>query len=303
MVIAFCLCAILALETVDLTWSASMMETSSIVVHSLHVAFVLYLLAVTLYSLPQAGINAHTHTVVHMSILTFLSAFLLGTTAIIPGSYHVTLTGSPTTAFKALWYTVLALYAISAAVALTTPLGPLLHYPVRRIYDEKTVSQVTNTDIDNVCGVVSASVLGTLLFSYTTKVVMLGNVAESLEIGDLVWRLAFLETLLLTSPRSAHRPGRHAREHDLRDHEDHHAHGSPQDPQLDAEAGQWHGARVAPRRAQSPRHDHPAHARSRVRRHLLRAGPVPASPSAVPPGRPERYEQGLGLVLLGRAVR
>jgi hypothetical protein len=249
MVIAFCLCAILALETVDLTWSASMMETSSIFVHLLHVAFVLYLLAVTLYSLSQAGINAHTHTVVHMSVLAFLSAFLLGTTAIIPGSYHVTLAGSPTTAFKALWYTVLALYVISAAVALTTPLGPALHFPVQRIYDENTVSKATNMDSDNVCGLVSASVVGTLLFSYTTKVVMLGNVAESLEIADLVRCLAFLETFLLTSPRAAYCTGRHARKHDLREHESRDAHGPPENPQLGAKPGRRHGPRVAPRRA------------------------------------------------------
>jgi hypothetical protein len=44
---------------------------------------------------------------------------------------------------------------------------------------------VSLPDISNVMSIVGASVWDTLLFSYTTKVVMLGNVAESLDIGDL----------------------------------------------------------------------------------------------------------------------
>ncbi|EPQ52410.1 hypothetical protein GLOTRDRAFT_26339, partial [Gloeophyllum trabeum ATCC 11539] len=68
---------------------------------------------------------------------------------------------------------------------MTTPWGPNLHYPPEHIYSEKVVEAITSRYEDNVCGVVGASIWDTLLFSYTTKVVMLGNVSESLDIGDL----------------------------------------------------------------------------------------------------------------------
>jgi hypothetical protein len=186
MVIGFCLCGILSLQTVKLAWFASTAGTTSIVEYALHVAFALYTLTVTLYSLPTAGINTHAHTMVHLSVLTFVATILLGVTAIVPGSYHTAMSAPPSFALTALWYTVFALYFVALAVASSTPLGPTLYYPAQRIYDEKTIAKTTNTTRANVSGAVSASVLGALLFSYSTSVVMLGNTSESLEIGDLV---------------------------------------------------------------------------------------------------------------------
>ncbi len=118
------------------------------------------------------------------------------------------------------WYVVLSLYTLSTAVAITTPLGPALHFPISRIYSEKTVAAVTNHAVDNVSGVTGlyifalltsitnprtgASVWDTLLFSYTTKVVLLGSTAESLDIGDLpIVPGSMRATYLFRSMRSA----------------------------------------------------------------------------------------------------
>ncbi|KAH9917206.1 uncharacterized protein B0H18DRAFT_1123798 [Fomitopsis serialis] len=61
-------------------------------------------------------------------------------------------------------YATLAQYIASLILVATTPCAPPLHFPPEQIYSEKS---------------------DTLLFSYTTEVVMLGNTAESLETGDL----------------------------------------------------------------------------------------------------------------------
>jgi len=53
---------------------------------------------------------------------------------------------------QVIWYVVLALYGLSTVVAITTPLGPPLHFPVSRIYSEKTVAAITNQAADNVSG-------------------------------------------------------------------------------------------------------------------------------------------------------
>jgi hypothetical protein len=57
------------------------------------------------------------------------------------------------------WYVVLGLYASSTFIAVTTPLGPALHFPVSRIYSEKTVAAITNQAMDNVSGVTGSCFL------------------------------------------------------------------------------------------------------------------------------------------------
>jgi hypothetical protein len=177
------LVAILALQTGALARSAAALEKTNTIISSLHVLVALYTLVLAAISLPQNSVMPNTYSITHVSIITFLALLLLGTTAILPGTYHVAETFD--TALKVIWYTVLGLYGLAFLIISTTPMGPLLHYPVSQIYDEKTVSQITNTNRNNVVGSVGASVWGTLLFSYTTQVVMLGNTSDSLEIGDL----------------------------------------------------------------------------------------------------------------------
>ncbi|KAJ6566578.1 hypothetical protein B0H19DRAFT_1257781 [Mycena capillaripes] len=62
-----------------------------------------------------------------------------------------------------------------------------MHYPPSAIYSEHVAQTITNKEfIPTVAHLDSgASPWDILFFSYTTKVVMLGNAAASFEIGDL----------------------------------------------------------------------------------------------------------------------
>ena len=118
--------------------------------------------------------------------LTFIASALLFTTAILPSTRLVDISVyEPSTVPLGLFYATLALYLGSLVLAATTPCGPPLHFSPADIYSPKILEKISTTYEDNVCGIVGASVWDTLLFSYTTKVVMLGNTSESLEIGDL----------------------------------------------------------------------------------------------------------------------
>lgn len=61
----------------------------------------------------------------------------------------------------------------------TGPAHTRRSFSLARIYFDKTVAGINLTDPENVCGVVGTSVWDTLLFSYTTKAVMLTNTAAS----------------------------------------------------------------------------------------------------------------------------
>lgn len=180
------------------------MSPTVIATHLLHVFFSVYLAILAAQSIGKSTIHSHTRRTIHTSALTALAFVLLGFTALLPSdrvSSSIYAEVSQPRFLKVVWYVVLGLYAFSTFIAVTTPLGPALHYPVSRIYSEKTVSAITNQTIDNVSGVTGScpllnlaitnrggtggSVWDQLLFSYTTKVVMLGNTAESLDIGDL----------------------------------------------------------------------------------------------------------------------
>ncbi|KAI0355834.1 multidrug resistance-associated ABC transporter [Trametes cingulata] len=185
LVMAFSLLAITAIQTICLGWSIAEEDTLNASIYALHMVFALYLLVIAARAVNQTY-SEHSHAVIHLSALSFFAAILLTTTAILPEKPMPVISvfrGSTTP--LALWYAVHALYVLCTAIAVTTPRGPPLHFPSEKIYSEKTLMQVTSNYEDNVCGVTNASVLDFLLFSYTTKVVMLGNTSESLEIGDL----------------------------------------------------------------------------------------------------------------------
>ncbi|KAG6885741.1 hypothetical protein C0993_010568 [Termitomyces sp. T159_Od127] len=85
-----------------------------------------------------------------------------------------------------LYLVTLAAFSVSIVQAgKIPPRGPRLYYPADKIYSEKTLQAAVNHEEENVSGVVGASIFEILLFSYTTKVVRLGNIATSLETGDL----------------------------------------------------------------------------------------------------------------------
>ncbi|KAI9068084.1 multidrug resistance-associated ABC transporter [Trametes sanguinea] len=176
---------ILAIQAVSLGWAIIDEDKLNITVYSLQVVFALYTLVIAAKAVNQTY-SHHSHAIIHLSALLFLAATLLTTTAILPSRPMpaVSILGYDS-APLALWYTAYALYIVCMAVAVTTPRGPPLHFPSEKIYSDKTLMQVTSHYEDNVCGVTNVSVLDYLLFSYTTKVVMLGNNSESLEIGDL----------------------------------------------------------------------------------------------------------------------
>ncbi|KAI0792249.1 multidrug resistance-associated ABC transporter [Abortiporus biennis] len=176
---------ILIIQTISLGWAVVEEDKSNIVNQSLQVLFALYLVLISGRAV-NLEYSPHAESIVHLSALSWIATMLLGTTVILPSR------DIPTTTFfrgvsvpDALWYTNLALYFAACIIAATTPRGPKLHYPSERIYSQKTLMAVTSNYQDNVCGITGASVWDALLFSYTTKVVMLGYTSESLEIADL----------------------------------------------------------------------------------------------------------------------
>ncbi|KAH8996013.1 ATP-binding cassette transporter [Lactarius akahatsu] len=179
---------IVTLQTVSLGYSISFSSSAIIATHLLHVSFSVYLSILSAQSIGKSTIHSHTRRTIHLSALSAFAFVLLGFTALLPRnrvSTSILADGSQPRFMQIVWYLVLGLYASSTFLAVTTPLGPALHFPVSRIYSEKTVAAITNQAMDNVSGVTGASVWDLLLFSYTTKVVMLDNTAESLDIGDL----------------------------------------------------------------------------------------------------------------------
>ncbi|KAJ7255868.1 multidrug resistance-associated ABC transporter [Mycena haematopus] len=156
-------------------------ENARLATHSLHLGFALYLLGVGAFAVNRNDVEGHSESVWHLAALTTLPALCMSFTAILPSDSVI----ASVEIVQRLWYAVLAIYVVACIVAWSTPLGPPLHYPPDAIYSPSTVKKITNTDFENVTGIVGASPWDVLFFSYTTKVVMLGNTAESLDIGDL----------------------------------------------------------------------------------------------------------------------
>ncbi|KAJ6552936.1 P-loop containing nucleoside triphosphate hydrolase protein [Mycena capillaripes] len=152
---------------------------------TLHLGFALYLLGVAVSSVYRQTVSRHAEFVWHLASLTTVAVALMAFTSILPAENLPVVATQQVSILPALWYTSFALYILAAATSVTTPCGPPLHYPATSIYSEKTAQAITNKDQNNVTGSYGASPWDVLFFSYSTKVVMLGNVAESLEIGDL----------------------------------------------------------------------------------------------------------------------
>ncbi|CCM00229.1 uncharacterized protein FIBRA_02257 [Fibroporia radiculosa] len=185
LVLSLLFATVLTIQCVCLGWSGIERDYVQLPIYVIHVVFALYSLVLAVRSIHQKD-HAHAESIVHIFTLTFMATSLLFTTAILPAKSFAELTFYQTSPIPlGLWYATLGLYFVACAISATTPCGPPLYYPPEQIYSDKTVMKLSNADSSNVCGVTGASVLDTLLFSYTTKVVMLGNIAESLEIADL----------------------------------------------------------------------------------------------------------------------
>ncbi|KAJ6495413.1 multidrug resistance-associated ABC transporter [Mycena sanguinolenta] len=174
--------AILGLQVASLALSiVAKEENTRLATHSLHVAFALYLFAVASFAVNRDTVEGNSESIWHLAALTATPALCMSFTAILPTDSVI----ASVELVQRLWYSALGLYIAACTVAWSTPLGPPLHYPPDAIYAPSTVKKITNTDYENVTGIVGASPWDVLFFSYTTKVVMLGNTAESLDIGDL----------------------------------------------------------------------------------------------------------------------
>ncbi|KAF9484310.1 multidrug resistance-associated ABC transporter [Pholiota conissans] len=184
---ALLLASALVLIIVSLGWSIAINDGQDTLIYALHTIFALYTFLIAARSIAQNTAEYHSESILHLTVLLSFAAAFLAWTAILPGTPPPVATTSINDEpfLKSLWYTLTVIYIAVTVLAFSTPLGPPLYYPPSAIYSEKTVASITNTDQENVCGIINASPWDILLFSYTTKVVWLGNIAASLDIGDL----------------------------------------------------------------------------------------------------------------------
>jgi magnesium-transporting ATPase (P-type) len=153
-VIAFA--AIVSLQTVSLGYALSYSSLTTTITYLLHVLVAIYLLILAAQSVGRNTVYSHTRILIHLTVLTTLAFVLLGFTALFPSdqTFVYSLADDSQPFFlQVVWYVMLGLYAFSTAIAITTPLGPPLHYPISRIYSSKTVASITNQAHDNVSGV------------------------------------------------------------------------------------------------------------------------------------------------------
>jgi len=139
-------------------WAAATGDSNSLIVFLLRLSFALYLLAWAVRSISQDLTDTHSESIIHISVLSFCAAALLGETAIIPSTPPPVVSASqPTDAPIVFWYSIIASYWAAFWISVNTPQGPTLHYPPEQIYSKKSVEAITNVYEDNVCGLTSVS--------------------------------------------------------------------------------------------------------------------------------------------------
>ncbi|KAG8989939.1 hypothetical protein FRB93_003401 [Tulasnella sp. JGI-2019a] len=176
---------IVALGTVTLGWLLSAEEdytaydiTSTII----HIFFASYLLIISAWSIAMDEIDPHWVTVIHIWSLSTVAVFVYSIRLLLPKGVTSVPEGP---VLAGLDYATFALYIVVFCMSFFTPRGPDVHFPPERIYSPKTLASSAPTAYNNVTGYVGASIYSILLFSYVTRVVMLGYTSESLEIRDL----------------------------------------------------------------------------------------------------------------------
>jgi hypothetical protein len=146
---------IASLQAISLGYAVSFSSSTTTATYPLHLLFAIYLSILAVQSVGENTVYSHTRNIIHLSVLTTLAFVLLGSTALLPRD-RVSILALAEDAqpffLQVVWYVVLGLYTLSTAITVTTPLGPALHFPLSRIYSEKTVAAVTNKAVDNVSG-------------------------------------------------------------------------------------------------------------------------------------------------------
>ena len=174
------LAALVVVQTVSLGWTVVAEDSARDVTASvLHTTFSLYLLILSVIALGHNEKLWHSRLTVHLASLSTAALVLLVAVSILPSQIGID------SAQRITWYMSLALWFLAFWLSARMKRGPALHFPSDRVYSEKILAGTTTFAEDNVCGVVNGSPWDIVLFSYTTKVVMLGYTSESLEIGDL----------------------------------------------------------------------------------------------------------------------
>ncbi|KAF7308067.1 Multidrug resistance-associated ABC transporter protein [Mycena kentingensis (nom. inval.)] len=146
------------------------------------IPFAAYILLIALVTIRHRSVTDHAAAVWHISALNVVAVALLGFAALLPD--ELVAPSVPANA-SSTYYVVLGLHALIALVAVNTPCGPPLHYPPSAIYSDNTVRETTSSEVANVAGLSAASPLSRILFSYSTKVLLLGTRSVPLEITDL----------------------------------------------------------------------------------------------------------------------
>jgi hypothetical protein len=144
------------LDAVSLGWSVANEQITEIGIYAINVAFAIYLLTLAIRSINQNNAPRHSESVLHLTTITTLATVFLGTIAILPSAPpNTTAEIAPTLWY--IWHVKLCLYAIVCVMMYMTPQGPRLHFPPERIFSEKTILAITNTDEENVCGITGKS--------------------------------------------------------------------------------------------------------------------------------------------------
>ena len=146
----------LTVSTVSLGWSIAEEGDDETAIYVLHVCFALYTFLISTRAVTQENVDDHSDLIIHVTILMSVAFSLLFSSAILPDSPPpVAELLYEDSVPLGLWYTLIVIYALVCVLACTTPLGPPLHYEPSDIYSEKTVQSITNTEEENVCGIMS----------------------------------------------------------------------------------------------------------------------------------------------------
>jgi hypothetical protein len=130
----------LVLNSIYLGWAVANKETTNIAVPVLQFVFSLYLVVLAVRSVNSDTTEGHSAHVLHLTTLSAWATALLGFIVILPETPSITAftDDAPFSAFRVPEHARLVVYALVCLIAITTPLGPPLHYHPGDIYFEKT---------------------------------------------------------------------------------------------------------------------------------------------------------------------